>query len=436
MRRHPPRHALAALSGPRFRGWPAWWRLLTGVVLLRAATVTTAPPAPRPRIPPPDPWPTLTTDPPTTSAWREDALTRCRELEGLARWVDAQTDPGAPEAASVARLMPYILEHIEQARETASRSPRSDDGTSDGKAPAVPGRLGQLKSSVTGAAVERTAGNLDAAETHLLRLAPLPFLHGAMPGLEAHVNRFLPKGDPRRAQVERIARRVEMTDLDDDDRELVVAAHHAANSQRRRDMLRVRSFRNIMWTVALCLLPLVIGVAILGYTTPTAIPLCFHPVEKHKFVCPSAETSTTGADGVPLTDAQETALDVDQYVEDTARRGDVALIEAIGLIAAAAATAVALRNVRGTSTPYSLPMALAAIKLPLGALTAVLGLVLMAGNFVPGLSALDTSTQILAWAVVFGYAQQLLTRFVDQRADALLQNVGGRGAGGERAPSA
>ena len=40
----------------------------------------------------------------------------------------------------------------------------------------------------------------------------------------------------------------------------------------------------------------------------------------------------------------------------------------------------------------------------------------MRGNFVPGLSALDTSAQIVAWAIVFGYAQQLFTRLVDRQA--------------------
>ena len=70
---------------------------------------------------------------------------------------------------------------------------------------------------------------------------------------------------------------------------------------------------------------------------------------------------------------------------------------------------------------------MAVLKLPVGALTAVLGLVLMSGEFVPGLSALDSSAQILAWAVVFGYAQQLFTRLVDQQADTVLDNAGGRG---------
>jgi hypothetical protein len=44
-------------------------------------------------------------------------------------------------------------------------------------------------------------------------------------------------------------------------------------------------------------------------------------------------------------------------------------------------------------------------------------------EFVPGLSALDTSAQILAWALVFGYAQQLFTRFVDRQGQTVLDSV-------------
>jgi hypothetical protein len=77
-------------------------------------------------------------------------------------------------------------------------------------------------------------------------------------------------------------------------------------------------------------------------------------------------------------------------------------------------------------------VALAALKLPTGAVTAVLGLLLVRGEFVPGLSALDTSGQILAWAVIFGYAQLVFTRFVDQQAQTVLDKVR---PGEEAAPS-
>jgi hypothetical protein len=71
------------------------------------------------------------------------------------------------------------------------------------------------------------------------------------------------------------------------------------------------------------------------------------------------------------------------------------------------------------------PVALAALKLPTGAATAVLGLLLMRGEFIPGLSALDSSAQIVSWAIVFGYAQQLFTRFVDQQGNTVLDSVRG-----------
>jgi hypothetical protein len=56
----------------------------------------------------------------------------------------------------------------------------------------------------------------------------------------------------------------------------------------------------------------------------------------------------------------------------------------------------------------------------------------MRGQFIPGLTALDSSAQILAWALVFGYGQQLFTRLVDQQAHTVLDRVRG-GATDDRA---
>ncbi len=64
----------------------------------------------------------------------------------------------------------------------------------------------------------------------------------------------------------------------------------------------------------------------------------------------------------------------------------------------------------------------------------MLGLLLMRGQFIPGLTALDSSAQILAWALVFGYGQQLFTRLVDQQAHTVLDRV--RGGGSDDNPTA
>jgi hypothetical protein len=138
-------------------------------------------------------------------------------------------------------------------------------------------------------------------------------------------------------------------------------------------------------------------------------------------VCPTAQSAPFSTDQT----VGETARDVDDTVKDTARPIDVLLVALVGLSAAAVAAAVAIRGIRGSSEPHGLPVAVAVLKLPTGAVTAILGLLLMRGQFVPGLSALDTSAQILAWALVFGYAQQLFTRLVDQQAHTVLGSVRG-----------
>ena len=56
----------------------------------------------------------------------------------------------------------------------------------------------------------------------------------------------------------------------------------------------------------------------------------------------------------------------------------------------------------------------------------------MRGGFVPGLTALDTSAQIIAWAIIFGYAQQVFTRLLDNQGQDILHDVSGHGPAGDR----
>jgi hypothetical protein len=193
-----------------------------------------------------------------------------------------------------------------------------------------------------------------------------------------------------------------------------------------REHVRLRSFRNVVVVTATLMLLLAIGVAITGLLHPTLIPLCFAPQDAGKVtvVCPTSQSEPfvpVGGEpqfGVPM-------RDIDNVVEETANPQDLIVVELVGLTAAAIATAAAIRRIKGSAERYGLPVALAALKLPTGAITAFLGLLLMRGQFVPGLSALDTSAQILAWALVFGYAQQLFTRLVDQQGQTVLDNVRG-----------
>jgi hypothetical protein len=103
--------------------------------------------------------------------------------------------------------------------------------------------------------------------------------------------------------------------------------------------------------------------------------------------------------------------------------GDVSLVALFGLMGGALSGAFAIRKLSGQSTPYGVPVALSLLKLPSGALTAIVGILLVRGEFVPGLSQLDNQPQILAYAFLFGIAQQLVTRLVDRQAQDILSKL-------------
>jgi hypothetical protein len=327
---------------------------------------------------------------PTASSWREQALTRVAELEILA------AEFGDPDS----EIVKGMRRHLRTARLAA-----------DGKENAGLGRMPRL---LGGSPLERTASNLHAAEIDLLRVAPKAYLCGQLPSLLANARAHLAAEDPRRQAMEAIcSKEATGTPLTEEELNTVIAVSRAANSALRREIVQVRSFRNVLYATAVVLAAVAIGLVVLGMTRPELIPLCFHPGDA--VVCPT--------DVVGGVNQHAPSAVVDEQTRAAAGRSDILLVAILGLAAAVLSAALSLRKLQGTTLPYSLPVALAVLKLPSGALTAVIGLLLMRGEFVPGLSALDSSAQIISWAIVFGYAQQLLTRFVDQRAQGVLADV-------------
>jgi hypothetical protein len=373
---------------------------------------------------------------PVPVAWREGTLTRAYELEALCNWVRLKhpRDSDYP-------LVTAIKWHLDAARQAARAQPLD------------PRRRFRIFRG--GPLIERATSNLDAAEAQLLNLAPPDYVLGQMPSLLRHVQRHLRPTDPGRQSFERIARSVGINDPDhpsrqnrtdqdfndkkatiDNERGTIVATVRAASSECLREQLRLRSFRNVVVITAVLMALLAVGVALTGAINKTLVPACFAPQESGDevvVVCPTAQsgpfiplqadragqaggTGRAGATGPPV-------LDIDDVVAETAEPWDLLVVELVGLTAAAIAAAAAISHIRGSSERYGLPVALAALKLPTGAITAFLGLLLMRGQFVPGLSALDSPAQILAWALVFGYAQQLFTRLVDQQGQTVLNSV-------------
>jgi hypothetical protein len=267
---------------------------------------------------------------------------------------------------------------------------------------------GGLRPGPNRARMERAYANIDEAAAGLLHRTPEPHLRGQIPGLVSHVRAHLPPAHTQRVAVEALGsrRRSEIDPLDDDDRALLVDATRTASAAARREHARLRSFCAIVNTTSVLLFLLAVLAAAVGAVRPEWIPLCSQP-DPALVVCPTGSATGTAA-----------------TLAGTARSGDVVVVMLLGLLAAAVTAAAAIRRIRGTSTPFAVPVALLALKLPTGALTAFLGLILLNGQFVPGLSALDTSGQILAWALIFGAAQQLVTGLVDKRAQSVLDATG------------
>ena len=90
------------------------------------------------------------------------------------------------------------------------------------------------------------------------------------------------------------------------------------------------------------------------------------------------------------------------------------------MLGSAVAATIAIRGLRGTSTPYAVPVALAALKLPAGAVTAFIGVLILRAKFVSGLPVLDSQSQILIYAILFGYAQQIVTGLIDRQAQVVI----------------
>lgn len=270
---------------------------------------------------------------------------------------------------------------------------------------------------VSGASLAVAQAHLDMAHSLMLRLAPLEDVRALLPGLVSVIREHLCVTDLRRSQVEEIEQEAAARkSLDGRQREVVIDAMGVARQALLRENLRVRSFVGIVYGVFAVLTVVAIGVAVLGARYPDVVPLCFGPMDVG-IVCPTGDDSVFHFD--------PGAADLDRAYGDVAKSRDYLVIELAGMGAASVAAAATLRRIRGTATPYNVPVALALLKLPTGALTAVLGLLLMRGAFVPGLSALDSSAQIIGWAIIFGYSQQIFTRLVDRQGQAVLDAVGG-----------
>lgn len=258
-----------------------------------------------------------------------------------------------------------------------------------------------------GTLVETAYLNLHAARAQIVDLYDENELRAEIPTAVARAQATLHRDDPRRIAAEQVLQ----SDTLEPDRVRPVLRRLISDSYEKADLehARLRSFRNIVLIAALSMFVLVMSTIAVISWRPDWMPLCF-TVEGGGQVCPTS-TGSTGP-----------------------RAADIIMVALLGALGGALTASLSIRNLKGTSTPYDVPVALAMLKVPLGAFTAILALVAIRGNFVPGLTSLDSQEQILAYALAFGFAQQALSRLLDRRAQTLMEGLPG-GVATEPAPA-
>jgi hypothetical protein len=183
------------------------------------------------------------------------------------------------------------------------------------------------------------------------------------------------------------------------DQRIAAMAMGEATRAEDQQQTQVRRFRGVLLGTFLGLLIAVVLLAILGGAHPSYFPLCLQ------------KQATTGATTVCPTGGNNPS------------KADLAFIMAIGGIGAVLAVATNLTSLKPIGVRYSLSVVQGLVKIPFGAITAMLGIIILSTQ--SNIGVLATHAGLISTAVVFGYSQQIFTKLIDKRADDLLNQAGG-----------
>jgi hypothetical protein len=191
---------------------------------------------------------------------------------------------------------------------------------------------------------------------------------------------------------------VRLTDMLGRDQQIAATVMYEACRAEDLQQSQVRRFRNVLLGTFAGLFVVVVLVAILGAEHPKYFPLCVRSTQTQStqanaMICPTGGTLESSA--------------------------DVALIMLAGTVGATLAVARNLAGLKPAGVRYSLSVAQGLIKIVFGAITAVLGIIILSTQTTNLAGILGSQAGLITTAVVFGYSQQLFTKVIDQQASDL-----------------
>jgi hypothetical protein len=199
-----------------------------------------------------------------------------------------------------------------------------------------------------------------------------------------------PADDPAQSR-----RAAQLTPMLGQDQRIATAALSAAMAAEDDQQAEVRRFRNVLFGTFASLTVVVAVLVVVGIWRATLIPVCLPKpgARAGTMVCPAGGRIPGAA--------------------------DLPLVLGLGTIGATLAVAKNLAGLKPVGVRYSLSVAQGLVKVALGAITAVLGLlILQTQTSLPGV--LGSQQALLAAAVVFGYSQQIFTGLIDRQASSLM----------------
>ena len=229
----------------------------------------------------------------------------------------------------------------------------------------------------SGVDVEHAWANIHSAEVILIQLSDSDTVKAMVPNIIADAHLLGPQ-DKLIARLDAFTKKKTLNDADRKSIAQCVTSIYRATTEQ---FMQTRSFRNIMFSTTFVLTLLAVVVGILG-----ALPL-----------------------GASMW-APKTGL-------------SLWLAELLGLLGASIVGSAVIRRMHGSSQPYAIPMASLLVKLPTGALTAAVGLMVLRAGFADPLIADAGTAKLVAAALVLGASQQTFTRLIDEQAQNVLNAV-------------
>ncbi len=304
------------------------------------------------------------------SLWRAYATHHAREISDELSAIDFEAlDPPPMRAYELARARVEDVETIINARRRG---------------------VHRIQDWFSGTAIETSWCLVYEGHDALIMCQPLDRLRARLPSIVAQLHFNLRADDPRRTEyADRLAALRTAPDAElQAERPYLREVQRTVNSASAAAHAIVRSFRDLLVGVGTALFVLLVAIAVLHAVSPGVVDL----------------RSREGAGGDPV------------------EAWEVMVLGGLGGMLGAILTVVRLGGFAG---PYRLPIYQALMRVPMGAATATAGAILMQSSLIGVLNP-QPRLALLAYCLLFGYAPDVLLRFLDQRLAEVLGKAQGR----------